>query len=342
MVNVVVPLIAMTAAACAEWLHAQRLDRVDYLAFGDRGRRAWTRAAGPLRIASVGAAAWGLVTLLLADPTPLIVHDSAADPRSLHHFVIALDVSPSMHLIDAGPQGGQSRGDRARDAIRSVLERLDPVRTRVSIVAFYTSARPVVIDTFDPEVTANVLADLPLEHIFEAGKTDLYSGVKVAGELGKAWRERSATLLVVSDGDTLPTREMPALPNSFGTSVVLGVGNPQRGSFIDDHSSRQDVQALQQLASRLAGHYHDANTRHLPSDLIQQLVPPLPASNNSEQDLRRWALAAVLAGASVLAGLPLLLNLAGTSYRPWRLTGKIVRARAASRGETLTNVASGV
>jgi hypothetical protein len=76
--------------------------------------------------------------------------------------------------------------------------------------------------------------------------------------------------------------------------------------------------------------------------LIQQLVPPLPASNNSEQDLRRWPLAAVLAGASVLAALPLLLNLAGTSYRPWRLTGNLTRPRAASRGEVLTNVASGV
>lgn len=341
MVSTLAPLIAMAAAAWAEWLHARRLDRVDYLAFGERGRRAWTRAAGPLRVAAVGAATWGLLILLFADPTPLIAHDPASDPRALHHFVIALDVSPSMHLVDAGPEGGQSRGDRARDAIRSILQRLDPVRTRVSIVAFYSSARPVVIDTFDPEVTANVLADLPLEHIFEAGKTDMYSGVKVAGELGKPWRERSATLLVVSDGDTLPTREMPSLPSAFGTSVVLGVGNAQRGSFIDDHSSRQDAQALQQLAARLAGHYHDANAKHLPSQWIQQLVPPLPATSGSEHDLRRWALAATAAGASLLAILPLVLNLAGTSYRPWRLTGNFARRRATSRDQVLANVASG-
>jgi Ca-activated chloride channel family protein len=318
MVSIVVPLIALAIAALAEWLHARRVNRVAHLAFGDAGAaRTWTRAAGPLRALAIGATTWGLIILLLAQPTPPGQSD-AVDPRSIHHLVIALDVSPSMHLVDAGPRGEQSRGDRARDAIRSVLDRLDARRTRVSIVAFYTSARPVVIDTFDPEVAANVLADLPLEHAFAAGKTDLYSGVKSAGDLGKAWRERSAVLLVVSDGDTLPTRVMPTLPSAFASSVVLGVGSPQRGSFIVDHSSRQDTQALQQLAARLSGRYHDANLRHLPTELVLQLVPTLPASNDAAYDLRRLALAAVALGSVILAGLPLLLALAGTGHRPWR------------------------
>lgn len=342
MVSVVVPLVAVAVAAWAEWLHARRLARVDYLAFGDLGRRRWTRAADPLRVAAAGAVTWGLLTLLLTDAAP-VLPDSVADPRSLHHLVIALDVSPSMNLIDAGPQGEQSRGDRARDAIRSVLERLDPKRTRVSVVAFYTSAKPVVIDTFDPEVTANVLADLPLEHIFSAGKTDMYSGVKVAGELSKAWPERSATLLLVSDGDTLPTREMPILPSAFASSVVLGVGNTQRGTFIDDHNSRQDAQALQQLASRLTGHYHDANLRHLPSELVQQLVPSPPISSRAGLNLRRWALAAVVFGASVLGVLPLLLNLVGTAYCPRRLMSGSARRRSDRRSaETVTNATVGV
>ena len=80
---------------------------------------------------------------------------------------------------------------------------------RVSVVAFYSDARPVVIDTFDPEVVANILDDLPLEYAFKPGKTNLYEGVKTAGEVGKAWPVKSATLLLVSDGDTLPARETP-------------------------------------------------------------------------------------------------------------------------------------
>jgi Ca-activated chloride channel family protein len=165
-------------------------------------------------------------------------------------------------------------------------------------------------------VAANVLADLPLEHAFKAGKTDLYSGVKAAGELGKAWPTGSATLLVVSDGDTLPTRDMPVLPGSFFGSVVLGVGSSQRGSFIDGHSSRQDSQALQQLAGRLSGRYYDVNLRHLPSDVVAELVPA-PVTNDADRyDARRLALWAIALGAVTLAGQPPLLTLAGASNRP--------------------------
>jgi Ca-activated chloride channel family protein len=256
-----------------------------------------------------------LTTLLLLDSSPPSRPDATGESRGLHHLVIALDVSPSMHLVDAGPRGEQSRGDRAREAIRSVLDRLDMQRMRVSIVAFYTTARPVVIDTFDPEVAANVLADLPLEHAFKAGKTDLYSGVKAAGELGKAWPSQSATLLVVSDGDTLPTRDMPVLPGSYFGSVVLGVGSSQRGSFIDGHSSRQDSQALKQLAVRLSGRYHDVNLRHLPSDVVATLSPAPVANDSGDYDPRQLALWAIALGAVTLAGLPPLLALAGASNR---------------------------
>src|SRR5206468_745586 len=105
--------------------------------------------APPLRVVAVGAAMWGLLTLLQTGGESR--EPAGLGERSTHHVVIALDVSPSMNLVDAGPQGTQSRADRARDALRAVLARLDTRRARVSIVAFYTTARPVVIDTFDPE-----------------------------------------------------------------------------------------------------------------------------------------------------------------------------------------------
>jgi Ca-activated chloride channel family protein len=334
MVSLIAALAVFAVAALAEWLHARRLRRVAYLAFGpDERPRSWTTAVGPLRVIAAAATAWGLMTLYLADPSGPLAVDLSTDPRSIHHLVIALDVSPSMHLIDAGQRGEQTRGDRARDAVRSVLERLDPRRTRVSIVAFYTTARPVVIDTFDPEVTANVLADLPLEHAFSSGKTDLYSSVKAAAELGAAWRDGSATLLLLSDGDTLPTHSMPALPRSFANAVVAGVGNSQRGTYIDGHSSKQDKAALEKLAAQLSGRYFDANVRQLPAEHIAQLVPPLPEFGDDGRNVRMFALVAIGCGSATLALLPLALALAGTGHRPWRLARRTL-ARPLARETT--------
>jgi len=318
MVSLTAALLTMAASALAEWLHARRVRRVAYLAFGATERpRHWVRLAAPLRIVAAGALAWALMTLLVLDSAALqtIVGD---DQREVQHVVIALDVSPSMHLVDAGPRGDQSRGERAREALGSILNRLDGRRTRFSIVAFYSDARPVVIDTFDPEVVANVLADLPLEHAFDAGKTNLYAGVRSAAELAKGWREKSATLLVVSDGDTLPAQEIPTLPRAYAKMLALGVGNTARGTFIDDHSSRQDAQSLERLALRLGGSYYDVNVRHLPTSVIQSLPAP-PAKAGIGLDMRATALAAAGGGAAVLALLPVLLSIAGTSHRPWRL-----------------------
>lgn len=317
MVSLLTAVLAMAFLTLAEWLHARRVRRVAYLAFGPASSpRSWTAVAPALRVAAVGAMTWGLVTLLRIGAAPLETK-AFSDARSLHHVVVALDVSPSMDLPDAGPQENQTRSDRARDVIRSVLARLDARRTRTSIIAFYTNAKPVVVDTFDPEVTANVLADLPLEHAFSAGKTDLYSGVREAARLGNNWRERSATLLIVSDGDTLPSQEIPALPRAYSSVLILGVGSPHRGTFIDGHSSRQDSQSLERLALRLGGRYYNATSRHLPSDAVMAAAAALPAEKGEPADLRWLAVIATGCGSLVLALLPPLLALAGTGHRPW-------------------------
>jgi Ca-activated chloride channel homolog len=317
MVSVLAATLAMVFLALAEWLHARRVRRIAYLAFGPDGTpRSWTKLAPLLRVAAVGGVVWGLVTLLGIGAPPLEAFGSA-DAKSLQHVVIALDVSPSMDLPDAGPKENQSRGDRARDVIRSVLERLDTRRTRTSIIAFYTTAKPVVVDTFDPEVIANVLADLPLEHAFAAGKTDLYGGVREAGKLAKTWRERSATLLIVSDGDTLPSQELPTLSKAYSSVLVLGVGSPSRGTFIDGHSSRQDAQSLERLALRLGGKYYNASSRHLSSEVVTAAAAALPAEEKPPTDLRWLAVMATCCGSLALALLPPLLAIAGTGHRSW-------------------------
>ena len=42
-----------------------------------------------------------------------------------------------------------------------------------------------MVDAYDPEVIANIIDDLPLEHVFMPGKTNMYDGVKPAAEAGK-------------------------------------------------------------------------------------------------------------------------------------------------------------
>jgi len=315
MVNVAIAAAAVALAAAAELLHLARCRRLAHLAFGlARRPRRWIAAAAVARTAAVGALCWGLLVLLAIGSEPWEPNEEA-DRLPIHHLVLALDVSPSMQLTDAGPKGELRRAERGRDVVQSILERVNLRRTRISVVAFYTEARPVVVDTVDLNVVHNILDDLPLEYAFTAGKTNLYEGVKAAGELARTWPARSATLVVVSDGDTLPAGNLPQMPAAFAGSLILGVGNPNRGQFIDGHSSRQDIEALRRLALRMGGVYHEANTRHVPSEALAGFNAELPIRDREALGQREWALAAVLLGAVVLAGLSPLLSAAAVRRR---------------------------
>jgi Ca-activated chloride channel homolog len=319
-VNTLIPVAVFMATLLAEALHAARSRRIGYLAFGPQGRpRAWVKAVMPVRAAALAAACWGLLVLLPIGGTARDVAAARDIPvELLRHVMIALDVSPSMQLTDAGPRGQETREARARQVLRSILDRLDMQRWRVSVVAFFGDARPVVIDTFDPEVVANILGDLPLEQAFSAGKTNMYAGVRLAGEISKRWRAKTALLILASDGDTLPAEQPPALTDAYSEALIVGVGNTHRGIYIDEHSSRQDDAALKRLASQLSGTYYDANARHLPSEAISAMAISLPAEDEASLELRDVALAALISGASLLALLPAALKLAGRSWSPTR------------------------
>jgi Ca-activated chloride channel family protein len=206
--------------------------------------------------------------------------------------------------------------------------------TRVTVVAFYTSAKPVVVDTFDLEVVSNILEDLPLEHAFKEGMTNMYSGVREAARIAEAWPPGSAMLIVVSDGDTLPDSMPPTMPRSIVDALVIGVGNPHRGSQIAGRSSRQDAASLKQLAARLRGVYHDGNARHLPSSALANLRM---LRNEGEQRvaLRTVALAACGVGGLFVSGLSPLLAVLGMP-RVVRKAEKAVMARVAARADEHT------
>src|SRR5262249_29177392 len=159
-------------------------------AFGpSRGPAPWVYGAPLLRIAAVGALCWGLVTLLLLVPK---AHAAAILPEKEHrHILLVLDVSPSMHLQDAGPDAKQSRARRASAVLESFFKRVPAEQYRVSVVACYNGAKPVVIDSKDMEVVRNILGDLPMHFAFEPGQTDIFAGLQEAARIAHPWKPQS-------------------------------------------------------------------------------------------------------------------------------------------------------
>ena len=121
--------------------------RVRHLAFGPggAGRLDPGRAVAPA--AGAAALAFGLSSLML-DVRPRAT-GCRPGARAWRHLVLVLDVSPSMRLEDAGPDAAQSRTGRARDVLDSIFGRVAIGQYKISIVATYTGAMPVVVDTSD-------------------------------------------------------------------------------------------------------------------------------------------------------------------------------------------------
>jgi Ca-activated chloride channel family protein len=307
-------LIAILATA-AESVHARRCRRLARLAFGKSGRPAlWARSAPAVRVGAMAALAWGLMTLYELPPK-VHVAESVAD-KDRRHVLIVLDVSPSMRLKDAGPNAQESRMKRASVVMDSFLQRVPVELYLLSVVACYNGAKPVVVDTKDLEVIRNIFGDLPLHHAFTSGKTDLFSGLAEAAKIAHPWQPKSTLLMMLSDGDTVAATGMPKMPASVADVLIVGVGDPRQGSFIDGRMSHQDASTLRQIAARLGGIYHDGNTKHIGTDLLNRLTV-IPRKNTFEQLTRReYALIACTLGAVTLAFLPVLLHRFGTRWRP--------------------------
>ena len=146
--------------------------------------------------------------------------------------------------------------------------------------------------------------------------TNIFSGIHEAARIAAPWERDSTTLLVLSDGDTVPASGMPRLPVSIKDVVLAGVGDARTWKFINGHQSRQEAASLQQIAVRLRGTYHDGNARQLPSDLLRR-VTALPEKGVFQKLTRReYALAALGFGAIVSAMLPWLLLGFGSAWKP--------------------------
>jgi Ca-activated chloride channel homolog len=144
----------------------------------------------------------------------------------------------------------------------------------------------------------------------------MFSGLEEAAKMAKPWQPGSTTLVLISDGDTVPSTGMPKMPASIKHILLVGVGDSQAGTYIDGHQSRQEAASLRQVAARLGGVYHDGNEKHIPTDMLRG-VTFFSAKGTLERLTRReYALLSCGAGASILALLPVALHFLGTRWRP--------------------------
>ena len=309
-------LLVLLLSALAEGLHARRVRVAARLAFGPEAvSRGWTMLAPFLRCLAITAFAWGLAVMWQ-------LHQAAkdgkpADTKEPVRLIFVADLSPSMYLKDAGPEGKQTRQERMREEVEAVLMRVGG-DLRYGVIGFYTEAHSVVMDAHDPELVRNVFNGLPLQYVMKAGSTDLGTAINAAVKVVDGMPAQTVRLVVFTDGDTIPLQPILPRPKSVKDVLVLGVGNPRKGTFIAGHQSRQDAEVLATVARALRGSYFDVNEKHLPTTALGDLVQraPLPKSG---LNLAQWAVLAMALGAATLALLPVALQYAGSRWRVVRL-----------------------
>jgi Ca-activated chloride channel family protein len=298
----------------AEWLHARRVRRLARLAFGPESRpRTWTKAAPPLRVLALTAVVWSLIVLMAFEGSSRTHERNVAATR---HLMVLLDVSPSMQLQDAGERGTEKRAARAAELLRSVMERAPSDEVKITMACFYTDAMLLAKECSDREVIWNFADNLPLHIAYRPGKTDLVKSLNSAGELVKDYPRKTTTVLVLTDGDTVPNSGLKPMPSAVSEIIFAGVGDATHGAFIDGHLSRQDNASLSQLARRLGGQYHNGNMKQVPSEMLRRLIAPDERSEKFKLNVRVLAISALASGTAILCLLPLLLEYFGSAWKP--------------------------
>lgn len=321
MVPLLSALAVLLLTSLAEWLHARRIRAVGRLAFGPAGvAHRWTRVVPFLRPLCLSAFAWGLATLLLLKIRPAEGSDGGS--KEATRLVFVADLSPSMYLQDAGPDGKQTRQARMREVVEGILQRVSG-NLRFGVIGFYTESLPVVMEARDPELVRNVFNGLPLTYAMPLGQTDLGQAINAAVKLVTEFPEGSTRLIFFTDGDSVNLVPLAPRPKSVREVLVLGLGNPHKGSFIDGHQSRQEGDTLRAVATALMGTYTDVNEKHLPTTALGDLVvtAPLPQRGLSLAELAVWAMAV---GSAVCALIPVALEFFGSDWK----VGEVKGARA--------------
>lgn len=322
-VALIVAAVVSLLTALGEYWHVGRSRAMQRLAFGPAGGpRAWTRTVPVLKTVACGGLAWGLTILALSKPELAGSTSSAAeqeaDAEVLQRVMLVLDVSPSMNAQDAGRKQTMRRRDRVMEVVEGVLARIALSRTRFSVVVFFTSARPVVVDAMDTNVVRNILDNLPLVWSFEPGETQLLTGLEVASEISKDWPPASTTMFLCTDGDTINFNQVPQLPRSIRSLEILAVGDPLKGTRVGGHESRQQASVLKRLAVELGGTYHNVNRQHMSTKALADLARVPPPPPDAELSVKDAARICIGLAAIILSLIPVALQYWGSAWNPQR------------------------
>jgi Ca-activated chloride channel family protein len=339
MVPIVSALVIFVLTAVAEWLHVRRIRAAGRLAFGPTGRpHAWTGVLPFLRPLCLSAFAWGLATLVMLKLAPADAGGKSGADKEATRLVFVADLSPSMYLVDAGPEGKLSRQMRMKDVVDGILQRVSG-NLRFGVIGFYTESLPVVMEARDPELVRNVFNGLPLSYAMPLGQTDLGQAVNAALKLVADFPEGSTRLVIFTDGDSVGLAPIALRPKSIKEIFVLGLGNPHKGSFIDGHLSRQESDTLRMLATDLMATYTDVNEKHLPTSALGDLVVTAPPPNRG-LTLAELAVLAMVLSALIYSLIPVTLEFFGSDWkvgRPERdADAEAANSRTTKKGELVT------
>jgi Ca-activated chloride channel family protein len=303
----------------AEKLHRRRCRAVALLAVGPSGApRRWVRGVPLVKSLALAAMAWSVSTLLLGTGGVFQSDEGTADRRqSQRHVAFVADLSPSMLLKDAGAKGDLTRSQRAYEVVDAILRRLDG-DVVYTVLVFYTDVYPVVVDAKDAELVRNVFNGLPIWFVMKPGQTDLGTGVRKTLEHLADYPESSTTVFLLTDGDTTDLGTVPKPPHSVRDVYVLGVGDPNQGTFIDGHMSRQDTSLLGTLAGRLRGKYIDVNEKHLTTLSLGNLARGSGATKTAF-GLVDIAIVLFAAAALVHGLIPVALEYSGSDWKTVRV-----------------------
>ena len=312
--EVITVAVALTATLAELW-HLRRIGKIRWLAFGPNGQpAAWSWLAPVFRVVGLSLAVWGFASLWFVVQAE--VHNkNEIEENEYKHLVLVVDVSPSMRLKDAGPDGKTSRRQRASDILESLFNRIPMRQFKITLIAVYTDAKMLLEDSQDHEVVRYIMEEMPMWHAYKPGKTKLMTGIELASKVTKPWNPKSAYVLMLTDGDTVSAKGMPTMPASVIEFVVVGVGDSTSGSFIDGHQSRQDINTLRQVANRLRGVYHNGNRNHLTSQVVGKFVEQQREDAKQTWGRREYSLLAAVIGSAIFSMIPIMLHYFGTGYK---------------------------
>jgi Zn-dependent alcohol dehydrogenase len=233
-------------------------------------------------------------------------------------LVLLIDVSPSMSIKDAGKTGELTRRERIGDVVSSLLDRMGR-QVRYTVICFYTKSVHIAKMAHDKLIVKNVFNDLPVEITMKPGKTDLGAAVKDTLDFINDYSKGSVTLMICTDGDTVPATVAISKTDSIGNALVLGVGNVKRGTPIDNHISRQDSIVLNRLSQQLHGNYLNVNTKNIPSAVIADLCDSGTLAAASKIGKTRLYTIWLVLFSAVYAFMPVALEFLGSD---WKVVGR--------------------